>query len=503
MFFLGNLVALPIATNFSIFPWLILYFPVCISNLLPHELLCFDIGWVLEQDRRQIERDFFSGKLSGIAATNALELGIDVGHIDATLHLGFPGSFASLWQQAGRSGRRERPSLAVYVAFQGPLDQYFMKFPKKLFHGPIECCHIDAQNQQVLKQHLVCAALEHPLSLLHDEKYFGSGLSDALMSLKNKGDLSFDPSRDSFARIWSYIGHEKMPSRGISIRAIESTRYRVIDMQRNEVLEEIEESKAFFQIYEGAVYMHQGKTYMVKELDISEKIALCYEANLHYYTKTRDYTDIDVLGGDIAYPPRAFKNQSSRTAAQALSCKVTTTWFGFYCIQRGSNKVLDTFDLSLPKYSYESQAVWIPVPQSIKKLVEEKQFSFRAGLHAASHALLNVVPLYLRCNSSDLAPECPNPHDSRYFPERILVYDQHPGGTGVSMQIQPYFTELLNAALELLTCCHCSGDTGCPNCVQSMVCHEYNEVIHKDAAIMIIEGVLDAESFFGEANDSS
>ncbi|RQO98387.1 hypothetical protein POPTR_012G063201v4 [Populus trichocarpa] len=151
-----------------------------------------------------------------------------------------------------------------------------------------------------------------------------------------------------------------------------------------------------FQIYEGAVYMHQGKTYVVKELDISEKIALCYEANLHYYTKTRDYTDIDVLGGDIAYPPRAFKNQSSRTAAQALSCKVTTTWFGFYCIQRGSNKVLDTFDLSLPKYSYESQAVWIPVPQSIKKLVEEKQFSFRGGLHAASHALLNVVPLYLR-----------------------------------------------------------------------------------------------------------
>ncbi|XP_011014687.1 PREDICTED: putative ATP-dependent helicase hrq1 isoform X6 [Populus euphratica] len=273
-----------------------------LQKTAPHlvsSICAYRAGYVAE-DRRQIERDFFSGKLSGIAATNALELGIDVGHIDATLHLGFPGSFASLWQQAGRSGRRERPSLAVYVAFQGPLDQYFMKFPKKLFHGPVECCHIDAENQQVLKQHLVCAALEHPLSLLHDEKYFGSSLSNALMSLKNKGDLSFDPSRDSFARIWSYIGHGKMPSRGISIRAIESTRYRVIDMQRNEVLEEIEESKAFFQIYEGAVYMHQGKTYMVKELDISEKIALCYEADLHYYTKTRDYTDIDVLGGDIA-----------------------------------------------------------------------------------------------------------------------------------------------------------------------------------------------------------
>ncbi|KAJ6765135.1 ATP-DEPENDENT HELICASE HRQ1 [Salix koriyanagi] len=145
---------------------------------------------------------------------------------------------------------------------------------------------------EVMKQHLVCAALEHPLSLLPAEKYFGSSLSNGLMTLKNKGDLSLDPSLDSSSTIWSYIiGHEKMPSCGISIRAIESIRHGVIDMQWNEVLEEIEKSKAFFQIYEGAVCMHQGKTYMVKELDISEKIALCYEANLYYYTKTRYYTD--------------------------------------------------------------------------------------------------------------------------------------------------------------------------------------------------------------------
>ncbi|KAJ6735562.1 hypothetical protein OIU85_017851, partial [Salix viminalis] len=200
-----------------------------------------------------------------------------------------------LWQQAGRSGRRERPSLAVYVAFQGPLDQYSMKFPKTLFRCPIECCHIDAQNQQVMKQHLVCAALQHPLSLLPAEKYFCSSLSNGLMTLKNIGDLSFDPSLDSSSTIWSYIiGHEKMPSRGISIRAMESIRHGVIEMQWNEVLEETEKSKAFFQIYEGAVCIHQGKDYMVKELDISEKIALCYEANLYYYTKTRDYTDIEL-----------------------------------------------------------------------------------------------------------------------------------------------------------------------------------------------------------------
>ncbi|KAG4118758.1 hypothetical protein ERO13_D11G037400v2 [Gossypium hirsutum] len=376
-----------------------------LEEVAPHHVnsICAYRAGYVSEDRRRIESEFFGGKLCGIAATNALELGIDVGHIDVTLHLGFPGSIASLWQQAGRSGRRERSSLAVYVAFEGPLDQYFMKFPQKLFCGPIECCHIDAQNQQV---------------------------------------------------------------------------------------------------YEGAVYLHQGRTYLVKDLDLSRKIAYCEKAVMDYYTKTRDYTDIHIVGGKIAYPARVSKDQLPKTTAQANPCSVTTTWFGFCRIRRGSNQVLDTVDLSLPRYSYESQAVWISVPQSLKIIVEKK-YSFRAGLHAACHAVLHVVPLYMRCNLSDLAPECPNPYDSRFFPERILLYDQHPGGTGVSKQIQPYFTELLHSALELLTCCHCSSDTGCPNCVQNLACQEYNELINKDAAIIIIKGVLDAEKTYFEGHPDS
>ncbi|XP_071733919.1 uncharacterized protein [Rutidosis leptorrhynchoides] len=446
------------------------------------------------QDRRRIESEFFGGKICGVAATNALELGIDVGHIDVTLHLGFPGSIASLWQQAGRSGRREQPSLAIYVAFEGPLDQYFMKNPHKLFGGPIECCHVDAKNQQVLEQHLMCASLEHPLSMVHDEKYFGPSLKSAIMSLKSKGHVTTDPSRDPSAQIWNYIGLEKMPSHSVSIRAIESERYKVIDMKNEKVLEEIEESKAFFQVYDGAVYMQQAKTYLVKNLDLNSKVALCHEADLKYYTKTRDYTDVEVVGGQIAYPAKICNIQKSRTSAQSNPCKVTTTWFGFRRIWRGSNRVFDTVDLSLPTYTYDSQAVWIRVPQSIKTAVETENYSFRGGLHAAGHALLHVIPLYIICNSSDLSSECINPHDTRYIPERILLYDSHPGGTGISAQVQPIFTELLTAALELVTSCCCSVDTGCPNCVQNLSCHEYNEVLHKDAAIMIIKGVLELEN---------
>ncbi|RZS05081.1 hypothetical protein BHM03_00035506 [Ensete ventricosum] len=160
---------------------------------------------MLEQERRRIETDLFEGKIRGVAATNALELGIDIGHIDATLHLGFPGSIASLWQQAGRSGRRARPSLAVYVAFEGPLDQYFMKFPQKLFGSPIEHCQVDANNQKVLEQHIACAASELPLCQ-YDENYFGSGLDCAIVALKNKGYLRTDPCVSP--KLWNYIGPE-------------------------------------------------------------------------------------------------------------------------------------------------------------------------------------------------------------------------------------------------------------------------------------------------------
>ncbi|XP_074316477.1 uncharacterized protein LOC141652775 isoform X2 [Silene latifolia] len=466
-----------------------------LQDTAPHlvnSICAYRAGYIAE-DRRRIESEFFSGKLCGVAATNALELGIDVGHIDATLHLGFPGSVASVWQQAGRSGRRGKPSLAVYVAFEGPLDQYFMNNPLKLFGSPIECCHVDSQNPMVLQQHLSCAAMEHPLSLIYDEKYFGSGLISGVASLESRGYLSSDPSRASLNRIWNYIGPEKSPSRAISIRAIESEKYKVTDGQSNEVLEEIEESRAFFQVYEGAVYMNQGQTYLVKELNLSSKIAVCQKADLKYYTKTRDYTDIDVVGGYLAYPPRAPKTQLGTTAI-TTSCQVTITWFGFRRISKGNNQVLDTVDLVLPKYSYDSQAVWIRVPPSVKLAVEGRNLSFRSGLHAASHAVLNVVPLYIICDSSDVAPECANPYETRRVPERILLYDQRPGGTGISTRIQPFFKDLLTAALDMLTSCHCSVETGCLNCVHNIRCQEYNELLHKDAAIMIIKGVLEAEN---------
>ncbi|KAG6535035.1 hypothetical protein ZIOFF_008953 [Zingiber officinale] len=522
------------------------------------------------QERRRIEADISEGRILGVAATNALEVGIDIGHIDATIHLGFPGTVASLWQQAGRSGRRSRPSLAVYVAFEGPLDQYFMKFPNKLFGRPMELCQVDAHNQKVLEQHIACAAFELPLCLQYDEKYFGSGLNSAIISLRNKGYLCND-------------AYDGMPSRAVTIRAVETIKYKVVECLSNEVLEEIEESKAFFQfcrdywlffcvnkvpkdpscidhpdflvlncwifvviwmsgldikfiglynclyvlivlkeeiskeIYDGAVYMHQGDTYLVNYLDLSTKVAFCQRADLKYYTKTRDYTDVHVAGGELAYLP-VKASCYVKTTAQTRPCTVTTKWFGFYRIWRSNNQIFDKDELSLPEFSFESEAVWICVSQSIKSSLEKQQLPFRPGLHAASHALLNVVPFhlnqYIMCNATDLATECVNPHEKRAFSERLLLYDRHPGGIGITkkkiinacipFQVQLLFRELLTAALELVSTCNCLSSSGCPNCIQALSCSEYNEVLHKDAAILILKSVIQAEmSYFEGREDSS
>ncbi|KAM0922315.1 hypothetical protein ACQ4PT_006253 [Festuca glaucescens] len=470
---------------------------------LVDSICVYRAGYIAE-DRRKIEADLFEGKLHGVAATNALELGIDVGHIDATLHLGFPGSVASLWQQAGRSGRRAKQSLAIYVAFEGPLDQYFMKSPHKLFGRSIEHCQVDSHNPKVLEQHLACAAYEHPICLQYDENHFGSSLDSIMTTLKEKGYLINNPTGPFSSTMWNYIGPEKRPSQTVSIRAIEHDKYSVIDKLNNRLLEEIEESKAFFQVYEGAIYMHQGVNYLVEELDLSSRTAFCRKADVKYYTKTRDYTDINVIGGDFAYLPTVTcKTNCLKTTAQANDCQVTTKWFGFHRICKSGNKILDSVELSLPPYSYNSEAVWIRIPQSAKIAVEERKLEFRGGSHAASHAILNILPLHMMCSSSDLGTECVNPHETRGMPERILLYDKHPGGIGIASKVKILFGELLLAALELVSTCSCTSDAGCPNCIQSLTCSEYNGVLDKEAAILILKGVIEHERSDLEVEESS
>jgi DEAD/DEAH box helicase domain-containing protein len=364
--------------------------------------ICVYRGGYMASERRQIEADLFGWRLRGVAATNALELGIDVGHVDATLHLGFPGSIASLWQQAGRSGMRSKDSIAVYVAFDGALDQYFMNYPAKLFGKPIERCHVDAQNRKVLHSTSPAPAAENPLCPERDQLYFGGeAMNDAMSILKEKGVLT-PKSNAAENNIWKYSGPGRRPSQSVSIRAIEHDKFTVKDATSGRVMEEIEESKAFFQVHEGAVYMHQGVSYLVERLDLSSKTAYCRMAELSYHTKTEDFTDIAVALGDAA----------AAAAVHANECTVTTRWAGYRRIYKPMNQVSDVIPLHLPSYSFDTQAVWATVPATVRATVEQSNLCFRGGVHAASHAILSILPLHMMCSSCDLGAECADPEET-------------------------------------------------------------------------------------------
>lgn len=439
------------------------------------------------EERREVEKALLTGKLRGVAATNALELGIDIGGLDCTLHLGFPGSISSLWQQAGRAGRRANKSLSVYIAWDGPLDQHFMSHPDHLFCRPIERAMVDPDNIKLLKAHLRCAAAEQPLNPSTDIELFGSNTAAATQELLSSSDISRNPRCPNDGILY-YTGREYRPAAAIQLREIADEYYAIVDETTNETLEQVEVSKAFYQVYDGAVYMHQAKTYLCRKVDLQSRVAIVRPADVRYYTKPIDTADVHVLGGNIAYP-------SVPVTSLVISGKavVKINWLGFHRIWRGSGQVFDKVDLFLPSYEYRTEATYFRLPAKAKEKVAEAGLCLRSGLHAAGHALLNVLPLFLICNAGDVGSECDNPYDNRRRLERLLLYDKYNGGIGLALAANPIFLQLMEKALELLMSCDCQTDCGCPCCTQHTDCGEYNSLLSKRAAIIVLEVALEAE----------
>ncbi|GAX82210.1 hypothetical protein CEUSTIGMA_g9638.t1 [Chlamydomonas eustigma] len=467
----------------------------------PHLANSFKVyrGGYSPAERRSIEADLFSGRLLAVAATNALELGVDVGSLDVTLHLGFQGTIASMRQQAGRAGRREQPSMAIYVAFDGPLDQHFMRQPEDLFERKIENAQLDASNEAILHQHLACAASELPLNIdaeAFDAQLYGIQLlASAVNALQNQGLLSRHPHSSSHlpANIFYYSGSDSSFARKVALRTIDVDQYEVVDEGSGQVLEKIEGSKAFYHIYDGAVYLHQGRTFLCRKLDLGLKVALVRPADLKYYTRVRDYKDVHVTGDKIAYPAGEASLHFPKTAAECESAIVTARFYGFNRMWQGSGQVFDSVELHLPDVMFETQAAFIRVPPSARAECMEKGLDFKEGLHAAGHAMLNVLPLYLLCNTKDIAAECQYPYSTRFRVDRLLLYDrQGAGGVGLSAQAAPMFHLLLVRAFETIAGCAC--EAGCPSCIHHAECPSYNTALNKASGLVILRHVLEIEA---------
>ena len=435
----------------------------------------------LPQERREIEQELFSGQLLGVTATNALELGVDVGSLDATILVGYPGTIASTWQQAGRAGRGVRHSLAVLIGLDNPLDQFFMRHPRGLFGRSHEHALINPGNVHILEKHLPCAAHELPLSNerspngLDDEALFGPGFVEAMIGLEREGILEYRNGR------WYYMGFG-YPAEEVNIRSISGGSVRLLnDAEGYRALEEIELTTAFSRVHPGAIYLHQGESYLVTDLDWEMGLAYLRPVEVNYYTLPREINDVSII--------RSLGHQQLPASMAYLGqVRVTEQVVGYKRVQQFTETTLGVEYLDLPAQSFETVALWFDVPPEVAQRVIRRRLDFHGGLHAVEHAAIGILPLFAMCDRLDIGGlSTPNHPDTGQA--QIFIYDAFPGGVGIAEKGFELLTELWKATLEAISECPC--ESGCPSCVQSPKCGNNNEPLDKEAAVLILRGLLE------------
>jgi DEAD/DEAH box helicase domain-containing protein len=448
---------------------------------LKSRLASYRAGY-LPGERRQIERDLFSGRLVGVTATNALELGVDVGGLDATVSVGFPGTIASLWQQAGRAGRGGKPSLAVLIGLDDPLDQYFMRHPQDLFDKPHEHALINPGNTYILEQHLPCAAHEYPLSSA-DESRFGPGFVDAMIQLEKRGLLTYHPDQDR----WYYPGRG-YPAQNVGIRSIGGRSVALLDETHNlRPLEEIDSATAPARAHPGAIYLHQGESYLVTSLDLEQGQAVLRPAQVDYYTQSREVSDVRIVKS-------AQHRVMDSTLAYWGTVRVARQVIGFRRVRQYSEAILGDEFLDMPALTFETRALWWDVPPEWGQRLSRRGWDLVGGLHAVEHAAIGLLPLFAMCDRWDIGGLSTANHPDTGQPQ-VFIYDGHPGGVGIAEQGFTLLGELWHATLETIKNCSC--DDGCPSCIQSPKCGNNNHPLDKRAAIWILESLLPRKNLIG------
>jgi DEAD/DEAH box helicase domain-containing protein len=429
----------------------------------------------LAEDRRRLERELADGDLLAVAATNALELGIDIGTLDAAILTGYPGTRASMWQQAGRAGRRSEASLAVLVAQDDPLDQFLVEHPEALFDQPAEAAVVDPTNPYVLGPHLRCAAREQPLTLDDAVRFFGEPARDALAALEADGLL-----RRRANDVFHDAGREA-PHRSVDVRAGAGHVYRIVLADSGELLGTADEHRAYGTLHPGAVYLHQGDQYVVRALDLVDRVALVDAADPDFYTQSRDVTDIDVV--DVLEDSAEFG-----TAAMSYGVvRVTNQVTSYVKKLVSTNDVIDEIPLPLPPVTLETKAVWWTLPPALIDRAAVDARRLPGAIHAAEHCAIGLLPLVATCDRWDIGGVSTPMHQDTGL-TTIFVYDGYPGGAGVTERGFRDARRWLEATAERLRECPCPS--GCPSCVQSPKCGNGNEPLDKTAAASLLAAIL-------------
>jgi DEAD/DEAH box helicase domain-containing protein len=422
--------------------------------------------------RRELERRLVDGDLLGVVATDALELGIDIGALDAAISVTFPGTVASLRQQWGRAGRRGS-GLAVYVAGEDALDQFFCRHPDEFLERPVEAAILDHESQDIHLQHLLCAAHEGPLDE-EDAPFLGPRWRGYAELLEQRGELV--QRRGAFA----LRRPEDYPAARVSLRSATGDSFAVVDVESGEVLGTVEAARAFSTAHEGAVYLHLGRSYEVRGLDLEQRAAYVAPFSGDWYTqpKRESLTDIVRLVG---------RRQALGVTLSFGTVAVTEQVIGYQRKRLVDHEILDFNPLDLPETHFTTQALWYELPDELLGAIPLD--ALLGSLHAAEHSQIAVLPLLAMCDRWDIGGLSTNLHPQTGR-ATIFIYDGHPGGVGISRRGFEEFERLVDDAHRLVAECPCRS--GCPSCVQSPKCGNLNEPLSKRGARELMATILGA-----------
>ncbi len=432
-------------------------------------------GGYLAAERREIEADLFSGRLRAVVATTALELGIDVGGLDACVLNGFPGTIASLWQQAGRAGRAGQESVAVLVAGNDQLDQWLMANPREVFTRPPEPAVINPANPYVLLPHLACAAYERPLTL-DDERWWGDLLEDGVRRLVIDDQLRLRPKRDSVAAVWCGSG---WPAHGVGLRSGFASEVRIVSAD-DELIGTVDLGRAPSQVHPGAIYLHQGRHWKVVSLDLDARRAVIEPHDGGEWTQPR--TETHVRLAEIEQ-----QRAVGRSRLGLGSIEVSSQVVGYRRRDTATGENLGTEDLDLPVQHLSTRAVWYTIDPAVLAAAKVGLADGPGTLHAVEHCAIGMLPLFTICDRWDVGGVSTMYQVDTGLPT-IAIYDGYPGGAGIADLGYEAADRHLHTTLDALRSCDCPD--GCPSCVQSPKCGNFNEPLDKAGAIRLLEEIL-------------
>ena len=427
---------------------------------------------LLAEERRAVELGLIDGTIQAVAATDALELGVDIGRLDAVIIAGWPGTAASFWQQAGRAGRRGNEALVVFVGDDNPLDHYLLTHPDRLLGRPLEHARSDVTNPHILGPHLDCAAWELPMD--PDEQWFAPAdpaplIADAIDDgrLRRRGDRLYWAGRSS-------------PAASVHIRSTLGAPVTIVERSTGTVIGDVDAARAPATVHPGANYLHQGRAWRVVELDLGRGVAAVDPDDGTTYTRARSDTDLLVLAEE--------GRRAWGTCVLAFGrVEVTTQVLAYERRHVFTGESLGVIELDLPRQRLQTTAIWLTAPEPVLDAARLGRSRVAGSLHAAEHAAIGLLPLFAMCDRWDIGGVSTPWHPDTGF-ATIFVYDGVPGGAGITTRAFETDDGWWSTTRAAIAACVC--DDGCPSCVQSPKCGNGNEPLDKWGAVALLDALL-------------